>query len=331
MTACLADTERYPATAPQGRTGSAIRPTTDDLRDVFLQNQALIEDVVRGVTRRYLLSRFDAEEFASIVRLRLIEDDYEVLRSFEGRSSLRTFLTVVVARLCLNYRNSQWGKCRASTAGQRLGPAVVRLEKLIVRDGLTVSQACEHTNTKRGCAGQRRSPPAPARLRHPAEAADCQRCRSRAPRRPNPGSRLGSAAVRCGPRAHPRLRRAAARGSPGPEAQVLRSADGRRYRATLRSRSAGAVPHQPAAASTPDRAGGAGHRSDGPRVMGRKARRGVAPPVSVALTVSRRRLRAWFSRASSSPRAWASSTERLSSSPSRSAPQTGHRLRGASR
>jgi RNA polymerase sigma factor (sigma-70 family) len=147
MTACLADTERYPATAPQGRTGSAIRPTTNDLRDVFLQNQALIEDVIRGVTRRYLLSRSDAEEFASIVRLRLIEDDSEVLRSFEGRSSLRTFLMVVVARLCLDYRNSQWGKWRASTAGQRLGPAVVRLEKLIVRDGLTVSQACEHTNT----------------------------------------------------------------------------------------------------------------------------------------------------------------------------------------
>jgi hypothetical protein len=57
MTACLADTERYPATAPQDGTGSAIRPTTDHLREVFLQNQALIEDVIHGVTRRGLDQR----------------------------------------------------------------------------------------------------------------------------------------------------------------------------------------------------------------------------------------------------------------------------------
>jgi RNA polymerase sigma factor for flagellar operon FliA len=40
----------------------------------------------------------EADDFASHPKLKLIEDDYAILRKFQGRSSLRTYLTVVIER-----------------------------------------------------------------------------------------------------------------------------------------------------------------------------------------------------------------------------------------
>jgi RNA polymerase sigma factor (sigma-70 family) len=88
------------------------------------------------------LSSADAEEFRSLVYLRLLEDNYRILQRFQGRSSLRTFLTVVILRQCLDYRIAQWGKWRPSAGARRLGPMAVRLERMVLRDGLTCEQAC---------------------------------------------------------------------------------------------------------------------------------------------------------------------------------------------
>ena len=111
-------------------------------QEQFLSNLPTIDGLVQIVCRRHRLSRADAEEFASIVRLRLIEDDYSVIRKFRGGSSLRTYLAVVIARLCLDYRAACWGRWRPSQGARRLGPVAVRLEKLMVRDGLSFDEAC---------------------------------------------------------------------------------------------------------------------------------------------------------------------------------------------
>jgi len=44
-----------------------------------------------------------------------------LLAKFEGRSSLRTFLTVVIQRLFLDHRISAWGKWRPSAEARRGG------------------------------------------------------------------------------------------------------------------------------------------------------------------------------------------------------------------
>jgi RNA polymerase sigma factor for flagellar operon FliA len=77
------------------------------------------------------------------VRLHIIERNYEPLRKFEGRSSLRTYLIVVVQRLFLDYRNRQWGKWRPSAEAKRHGPLAILLERLVTRDGWTCEQALE--------------------------------------------------------------------------------------------------------------------------------------------------------------------------------------------
>lgn len=61
---------------------------------LYLAHRSLIDDVVRFVVRRRGLRDDDAEEFAASVRLRLVESGYDILKQFEGRSSLRTYLTV---------------------------------------------------------------------------------------------------------------------------------------------------------------------------------------------------------------------------------------------
>lgn len=109
--------------------------------NVFLSNLPLIERIVRVVARRNHLSPEEAEDFSSIVKLRLIEDDYAVLRKFEGRSSLSTYLTTVITRLLAWYRIDAWGKWRPSAEAKRIGEPAITLERLMNRDGFSFDEA----------------------------------------------------------------------------------------------------------------------------------------------------------------------------------------------
>jgi RNA polymerase sigma factor (sigma-70 family) len=116
---------------------------TESGEALFLSQLEVIERVISFVCARHHLSAADAEDFGSHAKLRLIEDSYARLRKFEGRSSPRTFLAIVIENLFLDYRNSAWGKWRPSAEAKRAGPAGVLLEQLLVRDGYTLDEACE--------------------------------------------------------------------------------------------------------------------------------------------------------------------------------------------
>jgi RNA polymerase sigma factor (sigma-70 family) len=108
----------------------------------FLEcNLPLVNAVVADVARRHRVRGDALDEFRSQTFLKLVEHDYAVLRRFEGASSLRTYLTVVLQRVLLDYRNREWGRWRASATANRMGPVAVRLERLVTRDGLTPVEA----------------------------------------------------------------------------------------------------------------------------------------------------------------------------------------------
>jgi RNA polymerase sigma factor for flagellar operon FliA len=117
---------------------------------LFLANLPVIDAAIGHVCRRHHLSDAEADDFASEVRLHFIERNYEPLRKFQGRSSLRTYLTVVVQHLFLDYRNRQWGKWRPSAEAKRLGPTAILAERLVVRDGWTCEQVVETLRTNQG-------------------------------------------------------------------------------------------------------------------------------------------------------------------------------------
>jgi RNA polymerase sigma factor (sigma-70 family) len=118
--------------------------------EIFLANLGLVDDVVSFIARRHRLSPTDGEEFASLARLKLIENDYAALRAFKGESSLRTYLVTVLNHLFLDDRTARWGRWRPSAVAKRLGPTALLLERLTARDGLSVDAAIETARTNHG-------------------------------------------------------------------------------------------------------------------------------------------------------------------------------------
>ena len=119
---------------------------------MFVANQEIIERALKIVCARQHLTGPDAEDFCSTFRLRLLETDYAILRKFEGRSSIQTYLVSVITHFFQDWRNARWGKWRPSAEARRLGNVAVELETLCVRDQVGFETACELLLARHGPA-----------------------------------------------------------------------------------------------------------------------------------------------------------------------------------
>jgi RNA polymerase sigma factor (sigma-70 family) len=137
---------------PADTMGTAVETPVDHIRlaidlppgspeQLFVLNLPRITRIVGWVARRHRMSPADAEEFASEVYLALIENDYRVLREFRNKSTLHTFLAVVINRLYLDFRVKERGRWRPSANARRAGPSAVLLERLMSRDGIPREEA----------------------------------------------------------------------------------------------------------------------------------------------------------------------------------------------
>jgi RNA polymerase sigma factor (sigma-70 family) len=110
---------------------------------LLLDHLSVVDQIVRTTGRRRHLAGQELEDFSGFVRVRLIENDYAILRKFQNRSSLWTYLSAVIERLSLDYCAEKWGRWRPSAMADRLGPAAVVLERLVSRDGHTLEESLE--------------------------------------------------------------------------------------------------------------------------------------------------------------------------------------------
>lgn len=110
-------------------------------RELLEQNLASIERIVVAACRRARRYGPDAEDFAASVHLALIDNDYAVLRKYQGRSAFTTYLTVVIERMMEDDRNRTLGRWRASAEAVRLGSAAMLLESLVRRDRRSLDEA----------------------------------------------------------------------------------------------------------------------------------------------------------------------------------------------
>lgn len=123
------------------RKGSpGLRANVSERSALFLANLDLIKAIARATCRRYHMPSDQADDVESTVMIRLIENDYRVLAAFEGRSTLKTYLTGVVEHIFLDFIQCRW---RPSARARQLGPAAVRLERLVNRDAFTVDEAIQ--------------------------------------------------------------------------------------------------------------------------------------------------------------------------------------------
>jgi RNA polymerase sigma factor (sigma-70 family) len=116
---------------------------TDAPEQRFLTHLPVIERIISALIRRNCLFDDDAADFQSWVMVKLIDNDYSVIRKFRGESSFHGFLAVVVAMLLREWRVQRWGRWRPSAAARRRGPVAVQLETLVHRDGHRAGQAAE--------------------------------------------------------------------------------------------------------------------------------------------------------------------------------------------
>lgn len=128
---------------------AALPPPSENPEDLFRQSLDLIKRIVEHTCRRFRLRPEDKDDFLSRTHIKLMEDDYAVIRRFEGRDNAKfdTYLTIVVKRFLLDYLDHLWGKWRESAEAHRLGEVAERLEQLINRDGYTFDEACEVLRT----------------------------------------------------------------------------------------------------------------------------------------------------------------------------------------
>lgn len=143
-----------------------------DAHNLFRDNLAVIDRVCREVCRSARLRDDEAEDFTSSVRVALMENDYAILRKWEGRASLAGYLCVVIRRMLSDRRDHELGRWHSSTQAIRFGPSGVLLEKLLIRDGrpfdevLPIVIARHPSLTADDIAGMAaRLPRRPARLR----------------------------------------------------------------------------------------------------------------------------------------------------------------------
>jgi RNA polymerase sigma factor (sigma-70 family) len=118
--------------------------------ETYLENLRTIERIARFVAHKHRLNPDEAAEFEQEVRVRLLENDYAVIRKFETRSTLSTYLTTVIMRLYQQWRVEQWGKWRPSAEAKRIGEKAIMLERLITRDGYTLEEAVRVLTTPGG-------------------------------------------------------------------------------------------------------------------------------------------------------------------------------------
>ncbi|HJW96072.1 MAG TPA: sigma-70 family RNA polymerase sigma factor [Thermoanaerobaculia bacterium] len=113
---------------------------------LFSANAELIDALIDRVCRHAHMRPADAEDFGSVVKLALIEDDYAILRAWEQRSALSTYLTVIIQRLHADERSRTLGRWEPSAEARRIGKIGVLVESMIVRDGRSLDDVLPRLN-----------------------------------------------------------------------------------------------------------------------------------------------------------------------------------------
>ncbi len=120
------------------------RPSPPSRGHALLEdNFALVKSRLDALSRKSGLPEHEAEELRSWALFKLVENDYRILGSWEGRSSFSTYLNVVLVNLLRDYRIRVWGKWRPSATARKEGPVAVLLERLWHRDRLPLNEAID--------------------------------------------------------------------------------------------------------------------------------------------------------------------------------------------
>jgi RNA polymerase sigma factor (sigma-70 family) len=108
----------------------------------LVENLPRIERIVRAICRR-TIPPDDVDEFWSYVQLRLVENDYSILRRYGERSPFEAYMATVASRLLQDFLRHEKGRWHPSETAKRAGEIGIQLEALVYRDGRSHDEAYE--------------------------------------------------------------------------------------------------------------------------------------------------------------------------------------------
>jgi RNA polymerase sigma factor (sigma-70 family) len=121
---------------------TASRPTVPAPEELYRQNLGMIQEIHQCLCRKKRVPPEEAKDLASEIHLKLIDDDYRVLRQWNQRSQLRTYLASVVACVWCDHVRQIKGRNRPSASARGSGPLAEKLEALL-GEGHSVDGAYE--------------------------------------------------------------------------------------------------------------------------------------------------------------------------------------------
>lgn len=124
-------------------------PDRLEAETLFLTHLDWIKRAARKACSQDNVQRDETEDFVSQVMVKLMDDDYAVIRNHRGESALKTYLTLVIARQFVEHVRQRRGRWRPSAAALRIGPPAPALEKLVHQQGYSLQAAGEKLRTSR--------------------------------------------------------------------------------------------------------------------------------------------------------------------------------------
>jgi RNA polymerase sigma factor (sigma-70 family) len=118
-----------------------------DPRRLLTDEWNTVERLIATTCRKRGLTDADGDVFASMVKIRLFENDCAIVRNFRNESKFSTYLNIIVQRIFSDFCVKRLGKWHPSAAASRLGPLALELERMIHREGYAPEEAITSLQT----------------------------------------------------------------------------------------------------------------------------------------------------------------------------------------
>ena len=116
--------------------------TSSDCKKYIEGNFSTLKSVITSVCKKIYHIVSDCEECVSDLLLKIVENDYEIMKSFPGGKDYKiaTYLFTVLYRKAIDTIRGNGGQYRPSTKAKKLGRCTVELEKQLYY-GSTLQEA----------------------------------------------------------------------------------------------------------------------------------------------------------------------------------------------
>jgi RNA polymerase sigma factor (sigma-70 family) len=118
-----------------------------DPRRLLSEEWPAVERLIAATCRRRGVEGADADEFATMVKVKLLDNDCEIVRRFRGESKFTSYANIIIQRTFGDYCAKRQGKWHASAAATRGGPLAVELERMVYREGCPRDEAFTRLQT----------------------------------------------------------------------------------------------------------------------------------------------------------------------------------------